>query len=908
MSGKKSVANPADELRKQAEQIAREQSIQKPENLESLTTEEIRQTLHELRVHQIELEMQNDELRLTQIELEKAQARYFDLYDLAPVGYCTVNENGLIREANLTAATMLGVTRSALVRKPLTHFIFKEDQDIYRYHIKLGEAASRLEYGDAQSLEAVTCDLRVVRKNGTLFWGRLTMTVASEDEGTNVYRVVLNDITERKLQQDEQALTAQLIVLVNTPGDFRSRMADLTASLQGWSGCEAVGIRLRDGDNYPYYETCGFLPSFIQAESHLCAYDRDGKILRDDTGNPILKCMCGNILRGRFDPAKPFFTTHGSFWSNNTSALLANTTETDRQALTRNRCNGEGYESVALIPLRTSQQVFGLLQFNDRRPDRFSAGMIEHFERMADSLSIALAQRQADEALQDREEKYRHLFNNAEVGIFRTRLDGSEVLEVNRRFLDIVGMTLEETIGKPSVNLWADPKERAEMAKMLVANGSISGFEYKMLNKRHGDVRNCLTSLRLYREQGILEGSILDITDQKHAEEAKRNLEERLHNAEKMEMMGKLAGRVAHDLNNVLGVLSGYSELLADRIPADSPLRTFANHILQSSEKAATIVEDLLTLTRRGVRIMELVRINKIITNLMTTPEFDKLVAYHPSVIVTADLAKDLLNISGSPVHLEKAIFNLVSNAAEAIVGDGKVTIKTENCYLDKAVEGNQTVREGEYVVLTVTDTGKGIPASELKAIFEPFYTKKAMGRSGTGLGLAIVLGTVQDHNGYIDVQSIEGKGSTFTLYFPATKESAEEAPQMPMEQYLGHGESVLVVDDVQDQRNVATAILTQLGYRVHAVSSGEDAVEYLKGNKADILVLDMIMEPGIDGLDTYKQILEINPHQKAIIVSGFSETDRSKGAQKLGAGLYVKKPYLKGKIGLAIRNELARK
>jgi CheY-like chemotaxis protein len=306
--------------------------------------------------------------------------------------------------------------------------------------------------------------------------------------------------------------------------------------------------------------------------------------------------------------------------------------------------------------------------------------------------------------------------------------------------------------------------------------------------------------------------------------------------------------------------------------------------------------------------VMEVAKFNKIITDLLATPEFDKLVAYHPKVIVKTDLAKDLLNISGSPVHIEKTILNLVSNAVEAIAGSGEVEIKTENRYLDKAIEGYQTLAEGEYVVLTVSDTGKGIPATELKNIFEPFYTKKSMGRSGTGLGLAIVWGAVQDHNGYIDVQSIVGKGTTFTLYFPATRKKAEEeAQKIPVQQYMGHGESVLVVDDVQEQREVATTLLTQLGYSVNAVSSGEAAVEYLKSNKTDVLVLDMIMEPGIDGLDTYKLVLEINPHQKAIIVSGFSETERSKEAQNLGAGAYVKKPYLKEKIGVAIRDELNR-
>jgi two-component system cell cycle sensor histidine kinase/response regulator CckA len=194
----------------------------------------------------------------------------------------------------------------------------------------------------------------------------------------------------------------------------------------------------------------------------------------------------------------------------------------------------------------------------------------------------------------------------------------------------------------------------------------------------------------------------------------------------------------------------------------------------------------------------------------------------------------------------------------------------------------------------------------KLSKIFEPFYTKKTMGRSGTGLGLAIVWGTIKDHHGYIDVQTEVGQGSTFTLYFPVTREEPDtQVQKVPIERYIGQGESVLVVDDSAEQRDVATGLLSRLGYQVHSVSSGKEAVEYLKVKKADILVLDMIMTPGIDGLETYRRVLEINPKQRAIIVSGFSETDRVRKAQQLGAGAYVKKPYVMEKIGMAIRDAL---
>jgi CheY-like chemotaxis protein len=267
------------------------------------------------------------------------------------------------------------------------------------------------------------------------------------------------------------------------------------------------------------------------------------------------------------------------------------------------------------------------------------------------------------------------------------------------------------------------------------------------------------------------------------------------------------------------------------------------------------------------------------------------------------------LHIKGSPVHLGKTIMNLLSNGAEALSGPGEVSIRTENCYIDQPIPGYEETREGEYVLLSVSDTGMGISPVDLQRIFEPFYTKKVMGRSGTGLGLAVVWGTVKDHQGYIDVRSTEGKGSTFVLYFPVTREAIpEDLGPLARSEYLGQGETILVVDDVPEQRSLAAAMLGNLGYRVQTVSGGEEAVEVLRAQAVDLLVLDMIMDPGIDGLETYKRILAIHPGQRAIIVSGFSETDRVRQAQALGAGAYVRKPYVLEKIGLAVRRELDRK
>jgi len=376
-----------------------------------------------------------------------------------------------------------------------------------------------------------------------------------------------------------------------------------------------------------------------------------------------------------------------------------------------------------------------------------------------------------------------------------------------------------------------------------------------------------------------------------------------LQQSQKMEAIGALAGGVAHDLNNILSGLVSYPELLLMDLPQDSPMRRPLLTIQRSGEKAAAIVQDLLTLARRGVAITEVVNLNDIVSEYMMSPEYERLKSYYGTAEVSADLEPGLLNTHGSPVHLSKTVMNLVSNAVEAMPEGGKVTVTTRNVYIDRPIQGYEDVNEGDYAVLTVADTGMGISSEDLERIFEPFYTKKHMGRSGTGLGLSVVWGAVKDHNGYIDVQSTEGEGAQFKLYFPATREeSASEKEMVPSVTYAGRGESILVVDDVEEQREIAGSMLRKLGYNVASLSSGEEAIGYMKTHSVDLLVLDMIMDPGMDGLDAYREILKVHPGQKAIIASGFSETDRVKAARDLGAGAYIKKPYVMEKLGLAVK------
>ncbi len=409
------------------------------------------------------------------------------------------------------------------------------------------------------------------------------------------------------------------------------------------------------------------------------------------------------------------------------------------------------------------------------------------------------------------------------------------------------------------------------------------------------------------------------IREQKHELEKKVNekakklldYERQLQRAQKMEALGTLAGGVAHDLNNVLTGMVSYPDLLLMQLPEDSPFRRPIKTIRESGQKAAAIVQDLLTLARRGIKNNVIVfNINNVVNEYLKSPELDRLRSQYPSMQITTDLDSDLLNIKGSPIHLHKTVMNLVTNAAEALQEIEKIHISTFNCYVDVPYKGYEEVHCGEYAVLCVADSGEGISSEDRERIFEPFYTKKAMGRSGTGLGMSVVWGTVKDHGGYIDVESSPGAGTNITLYFPAVREKLISEPEgiTPSVDYMGRGESILVVDDIEEQREIAKTILTELGYRVETAAGGETAVDMTAVKQYDLIVLDMIMDPGIDGFETYMKICRNRPGQKAIISSGFSETQRVREAKRFGVGGYVKKPYTIESLGVAVRKTLDQK
>lgn len=563
-----------------------------------------------------------------------------------------------------------------------------------------------------------------------------------------------------------------------------------------------------------------------------------------------------------------------------------------------------GIELLISKPLKelvAGTEIIGKGDFNHRvkmgRNDEIGS-LAESFNSMAGNLSKLVVSKNYVDSI----------FESMSDILVVFGLNG-KIRSVNRATQNILRYSEDELKGKFFDDIFVGKGlfEDGPVISFLKKNAIYSNEERRMEKKSGEEIFVSVSTSYLYDNNGDVDGIIClakDITEKKRVEAEKHELERRVHVSEKMEALGRLAGGVAHDLNNTLGAIVGYPDLVIKRLPEDCKYQIKAlESIKKSGQKAAAIVSDLLTLARRGIQIKEIVSMNNIIEDYCSSPEFEKTSHINVGVDFKKELQNDLLNIQGSPVHLTKTITNLVTNATESIEGTGRVRVTTSNEYIeDNQQRYNLDIKAGEYVCLTVKDNGIGIPEEELEKIFEPFFTKKTMGRSGTGLGMSIVWSTVKDHNGFIEVNSELGKGTEFKLFFPVVRqELKEDNLDESLEELLGNGEKILVIDDMPEQREIASSLLLALRYSVDAVAGSEEAMVYLKEEKVDLVILDMILGTSMDGLDVFHEVMKLYPGIKTVIASGYSETGRVKQALSEGASAYLPKPYTIETIGASI-------
>jgi two-component system, cell cycle sensor histidine kinase and response regulator CckA len=526
--------------------------------------------------------------------------------------------------------------------------------------------------------------------------------------------------------------------------------------------------------------------------------------------------------------------------------------------------------------------------------------------------------RRAEWSLRESEERYRLLTENIDDVIWSMDMD------LNYTYVSPAADRLQgwppEAFMTMSLDQMVTPasmkKARGLLAEQLAlgeATGSFNRsatFEAELYHLDGSTVWTEVTASFMVdaagRPVGIL-GVTRNITERLKALQEKEDLQFKLARARKMEALGLLAGGVAHDLNNILSGVLSYPELLLMDLSADDRFRKPLETIRDSGRRAAAVVSDLITVARGVASQRDVLDLNTLVEQFMAGPELWELKQGHPLVSIHWAPAPALLYVKGSAVHLEKVLMNLLANAAEAVEARGSVQVSTRNRYLDEPLAGQGESDVGEYVVLSVVDSGPGIGSEDRERIFEPFYTRKIMGRSGTGLGLTVVWNTVRDHGGFIHLLSGDGT-TTFDLYLPASREMMPDQEEIvSVDGLMGKGETILIVDDEDAQREIAAGMLTRLGYRPVAAAGGEAALAYLKDHSVDLLLLDMMMPKGINGRETYEQAVAIAPGIKAVLASGYAETEDVRAAQRLGAGKYLRKPYGLMEMARALGGELGR-
>lgn len=399
---------------------------------------------------------------------------------------------------------------------------------------------------------------------------------------------------------------------------------------------------------------------------------------------------------------------------------------------------------------------------------------------------------------------------------------------------------------------------------------------------------------------------VRDITKRREAEESLRSTQAQLARSERLEMAGRIAGHIAHDFNNLLTPLLGYPGLIKEALPEGSQARKDLQVIESTAQRIAEINQQLLILSRRGHFDHKVLNINSVINNVIELVRRQT----GDGIEVKLDLAEDLFNMRGAEEQLVRVIQNLYQNAIDAMGDTGTLMIKTENVYLERSPKNLGPAGSGEYVKLSIIDTGHGIPVEIKDKIFDPFFTTTdgPTRRRGAGLGLSVVHGVVEDHKGHIELDSEVGVGTMFSIYFPAERQQPDHEKEK--ETQVGGTETIVVVDDDQMQINVLTKILERLGYSVLAATSGEEALSIIEQCKAEgalpsLVILDMVMGNGIDGAETFQRLHEINPLQKAVFISGYAESSRVKMAQAMGGGAFLKKPVSVETLVMAVREEL---
>lgn len=506
--------------------------------------------------------------------------------------------------------------------------------------------------------------------------------------------------------------------------------------------------------------------------------------------------------------------------------------------------------------------------------------------------------KQAEQDLRESITLQQTLLANITVGVIIVDPLTRKIEVVNGAAADMFGVEVERIIGHQCHSFICPSLENSCPVIDLKQEADNSERELVCSDGSRLPILKSVKRIQIHGQEKLLE-SFVDIAARKRAEEEKIKLETQLLQVQKMESLGTLAGGIAHDFNNLLMGIQGYTSLIMLDLDASHPHHKQLKHIEEQVQSAAGLTRQLLGFARGGKYEMRSININEVIQK--TSAMFGRT---KKELTIHGKYEGNLWSVKAERGQIEQVLLNLYVNAWHAMPSGGELYLETRNLVVDEIHPALFGMPPGEYIVFSVADTGMGMNEETKKRIFDPFFTTKGMGR-GTGLGLAMVYGIVKGHSGFIDVVSKPGQGTTFTLYLPATKEKAfEEKPSI--EETFKGSESILLVDDEPSVLAVSKAMLESLGYMVHAVSSGQEAVAFYEEMKdsVSLIVLDMIM-PGFSGSQAFERIMALNPSAKVVLSTGYSMDGQAQQIMDKGCRGFIQKPFNLTHLSQKIREVL---
>lgn len=831
------------------------------------------------------------------------------------------------------------------------------------------------------------------------------------------------DISESKRAEQYRDMGVKTLQILNEPDDLNDLLQRLVSMFKESTDFDAVGIRLQSGNRFPYVVQEGFSSDFLASDNDLVDRDADGNPLLDEEGHMRLRCTCGLVLSGKTDPASPLFTTGGSCWTNDALALTNLPSGEDPRQMPLNRCIRDGFASIALVPIRNQNQIFGLLQFNDRRKDRFSLETLQILEGIAAHIGEALTRKRV-------EQDYRILFHEMLEGFAVHEIvcdaQGQPIdyrfLAMNPAFERLTGLSARDLVGKTvlealpqterywietfgKVALTGEPaffeqysatldrhfevtafrnapnqfacifdditaRKRAEAERERLnraieqsgetivitdAAGTIlyvnpaftqtSGYSQEeavgqnpriLQSERHdrefyremwetlnagdtweGQIVNKSKNGELYTEQASISpvrdaaGRVVnfvavkrDITSQLADQEEKENLQTQLLQAQKMESIGRLAGGVAHDFNNMLQAILGYTEMALEQVDPNLPLHHDIREIQKAARRSALLTRQLQTFARKQAAVPKVIDINMAIEGMVGM--LRRMVG--DKIRLEWKTEENLHFVRMDPGQFDQIVTNLCVNARDAVGESGHIILSARNVALGHAVRGmHGGIEAGSYVRLTIADNGCGMTQDLIDQIFEPFFTTKKAGQ-GTGLGLATVYGIVKQNRGGIRVRSAPGEGSTFQIFLPRHIGEIPPAELLTdSEAPISHGdETILLVEDEKTILHATGRMLASLGYSVLATPSSNEALRLFAEHQDQIrlLLTDVIM-PEMNGPDLVKKLLESQPNLTHLYMSGYTSNLLEEQGVSENSANFVQKPFSRVTLAQKVRTIL---